>query len=614
MAVDDANRGHVRTLSLLSLPVRQVGITLKILLVAIVLTVPLAMSVREQRGEVSSDVAFTTREIDGLAQIDRVLLVIAEIRGARRAAKDEISFDGTTLDTALVAWTEGFTTGGTPVDPALADRTMATVASATTVDRLWELDELLEGFATELIAASDASNLTLDPELSSYYLGATLTATLPSLLDQLDRVSLTTERRAAEPSNEQLRDELLIELAVGASLLDTMTSSLTSALATVRVDVADALTTDIETFTAASTTTIEQGKSSMTDPAVVADRLDVTMLSSLQRSLLVQLEAELTDRVTELESTNRSRLVVLSLFCLVALALVALIAVSTTQSARSIRRTLGDLAAGRLRRSRPLGGRDEFARMERDLGTAMDQTRDSIVSISSSAGSLQRSAADVGSLSAALSDRATRTTHEASQVTSATAQLASAIDEIANAATHASEVAATARDTSREATVAIGELEHRSAEIGDVVASISDIAELTNLLALNATIEAARAGVAGRGFAVVANEVKSLAAQTARATETISTVIGQVQADTQRAVDAITRISVVIDEVNVSQTTIASAVEQQAAATGQISSIVASFATAASETGEGADALASVASELGRSSESLLMLVEHYER
>ena len=107
--------------------------------------------------------------------------------------------------------------------------------------------------------------------------------------------------------------------------------------------------------------------------------------------------------------------------------------------------------------------------------------------------------------------------------------------------------------------------------IGDVVKLIQAIAEQTNLLALNATIEAARAGEAGRGFAVVASEVKTLAGQTAKATEQISSQIQNVQVATTRAVQAIGSITKTIDEINAIATTIANAVQEQTAATQEIS-------------------------------------------
>jgi methyl-accepting chemotaxis protein len=113
----------------------------------------------------------------------------------------------------------------------------------------------------------------------------------------------------------------------------------------------------------------------------------------------------------------------------------------------------------------------------------------------------------------------------------------------------------------------VNELSKAATRIGDVVNLINTIASQTNLLALNATIEAARAGNAGRGFAVVASEVKALAEQTSKATSEIGQQIGDIQAVTQSSVDAIKDISGIIEKLSETSTIIASAVEEQGAAT-----------------------------------------------
>jgi len=155
-------------------------------------------------------------------------------------------------------------------------------------------------------------------------------------------------------------------------------------------------------------------------------------------------------------------------------------------------------------------------------------------------------------------------------VASAAEEMGASIKEIAKNAGDAARVATAAVQVAEKTNATVSKLGESSAEIGNVVKVITSIAQQTNLLALNATIEAARAGDAGKGFAVVANEVKELAKQTAKATEDIGGRIEAIQTDTKGAVDAIARISTIINEINEIQSTIAGAVEEQTATTGEI--------------------------------------------
>jgi methyl-accepting chemotaxis protein len=168
-------------------------------------------------------------------------------------------------------------------------------------------------------------------------------------------------------------------------------------------------------------------------------------------------------------------------------------------------------------------------------------------------------------------------------VAAAAEELTASIGEITRQVAQSAKMAARVVGDAQRTNTIVAALAEGADKIGNVVGLITDIAGQTNLLALNATIEAARAGDAGKGFAVVASEVKSLAAQTSRATGEIGAQITQIQAATKEAVAAIRAISASIDEVSAISTTIAAAVEEQGAATAEIARNVAQTATAAQD-------------------------------
>jgi methyl-accepting chemotaxis protein len=184
--------------------------------------------------------------------------------------------------------------------------------------------------------------------------------------------------------------------------------------------------------------------------------------------------------------------------------------------------------------------------------------------------------------------------------------MASSVNEISRQVQESAAIAGQAVDQARKTNDRVSELASAASRIGDVVELINNIAGQTNLLALNATIEAARAGEAGRGFAVVASEVKALAEQTARATGEISTQISGIQAATQESVGAIKEIGDTIGRMSEISSTIASAVEEQGAATQEISRNVQQAAQGTMQVSSNITDVQRGASETGSASSQVL--------
>ncbi len=237
----------------------------------------------------------------------------------------------------------------------------------------------------------------------------------------------------------------------------------------------------------------------------------------------------------------------------------------------------------------------------------------SVEDVTDSASTMAGNALETGTLSHDASSAIDQASTNIQTVSAATTQLSSSVSEISRQMAQTSDVTRAAVGEIESTNARVVSLNDAADRIGEVIKIISDIAEQTNLLALNATIEAARAGDAGKGFAVVASEVKNLANQTAKATDQIGLQIAEIQSETGAAADAVLGIGETIRKIDELTAAVASAVEEQGAATSeiarnvdeaargtnQVANVVQSVAKAADETGKLADSQKKTVVQLG---------------
>jgi methyl-accepting chemotaxis protein len=237
-----------------------------------------------------------------------------------------------------------------------------------------------------------------------------------------------------------------------------------------------------------------------------------------------------------------------------------------------------------------------------------------VETVSSASAELQTTAQSMSGIAEETSNQATsvaaateEATTNVATVSSATEELSSSIGEINSRVSQASTISKQAVDEVARTEGQMDQLSQTAEKIGEVISMISDIAEQTNLLALNATIESARAGEAGKGFAVVASEVKALASETAKATDSISGLIKDIQDQTRTSVASIAEIGSIISRINETSVEIAAAMDQQDSATREIAQNVNEAASGTQAVAENITSVTQASQETGAAASQVTM-------
>ena len=573
--------------------------------------------------QVEKDIQFAEKEVLGntyfsaLGEEMNAIIDLSQSRQSKPAAERaaaKVQETSATLDASM----------GSGEASAKAVKEVTNALSLKADADISQFDSALDALSDQMAKVEDGSNLTLDPDLDSYYSQDLATVKLPALAIAVTRSLASTQAMLStdQPSADATVAFLTAKGAVTSALSGAEGDIASGERGNPDASMKPALDGDFAALSAKTNAYLKllDGLGGQEKPTVTAQAL-ATSQTETQRALralwadnLKEVEHLLKARIDGQNDKLTLHLLIAGLFTAFAVAQALIIARSLSNSTTQLQQAMMDIANGNLLTEIPFSEMtNEIGHMARALQTLKTNSLDRAVLVKEQERQKEISAKErkdwvlrtcqdieakveglfqsvrssnsqyeeiVQSLSAHSQQTDARTAGIAaatqqsaanvSLAAKATGDLAGSIHDIGTMVTKSAQTAREASDEAKRTDVTVRSLSESSARIGEVVNLINDIASQTNLLALNATIEAARAGEAGKGFAVVAGEVNHLANQTAKATEEITQQVTAVQASTEEAVKAIGSISARIENLHGLATDISQAVENQASATNDI--------------------------------------------
>jgi methyl-accepting chemotaxis protein len=621
----------------------------KISLIFFLLLVPIGYTVWTIAADKRVLIVASEREQVGSAYVAAVRPVLFAVSNLGKAADVHAAVETARAAQKKLGESQGLS--------AFADDFAFAIEIASTGSDTDAIDAAMEKATGLLARAAEESNMSVDPELASYYLGSSISIRLPRILGNLlaERNIVGAVVDAGELTTEQRVRLLTLSGALKANL-DGLRGDLAGAI---RGDsrLSHSLTEPLAAFTKAADSfafSLDQGLLEKNGRKVDAGRIAQDYLATVKSagdlwgSVVGQFDQSVAKRVADLKATLTLTLAIVGALVLASFTFALLMQRQIVRPlgrleslANEVRKTddyslridydsrdevgrlatafngmLAEVAEARARaaerakeRERQQAQQQERANhlagltenFDRKVAGVVELVSSAAIEMRNSATSMTHTAEEAIQQSMTVSTASNQASANVQTVASSADELAASIAEIGRQVTQSALISRSAVDEAEQTNQTMRGLTQAAQKIGQVVDLINAIASQTNLLALNATIEAARAGEAGRSFAVVASEVKNLAVQTAKATDEITGQISAMQKVTGDAVSAIDRISGTIVRVNEIAATIAAAIEEQDAATKNIASGVQQAAVGTQEVSR---TIGEVSAAAGRTGES----------
>jgi methyl-accepting chemotaxis protein len=505
-----------------------------------------------------------------------------------------------------------------------------------------------------IAVAADNSNITLDPDADSYFVGDMLVNQGEGILQKTSDLYV-----AAQNLKKEKNEDNLAAFAVARDGLNTSANNFANDLAKAIKGNADiTLEGNIGTVgknVTAKTSMLAAAAAANDYAAIISTAPEVSRsVAAVFPKLNDELERLLNARIHGFHMTIFNRLGICLFIAILGILAAFYVMRSISRPIGQICSAMDSVSAGKLDVSLSIEDRNDevgsiahsFGQLKLGLIRAREleatqraeaeaklrhgekinalvlefqsMIKGAVSSLAASATELQSNASSMSSvtqqtqqLSSSVASASQQASANVQAVAGATEEMSASSHEIGKQMDEATRLARSAVEEAGHTEGVVNGLDKAAQKIGDIMQLIQDIAEQTNLLALNATIEAARAGEAGKGFSVVASEVKSLANQTAKATEDISTQINNVQQATQSTVMAIKAIGKKIEQISQVSATIASAVQEQSAATGEISNNVQQAAQGTDEISRNIAGVAEAANQTREASSTVLTVADH---